>query len=171
MKIASCIFIFFFLTSCARKNETREISDADIIDGLTLEGDSIRLPSFDIEISLSDKAEKKLSNANETIIVQAYLSGTPKDSVVSNLIDEMGEVNLGSSRVELNKPGNAHFEGAKISTKAYSILKEKDFQVLINVFSGRRSSESNLIECEILQETITNIKAKKHTLKGKLIGE
>ena len=83
----------------------------------------------------------------------------------------MGEINLGSPHVELTQPGTAKFKGVRVSKAAYSLLKDKDFQVLINVFSGRKSSELNLIECDILQEPVTVVNATKHVLKGKLIGE
>ncbi len=173
--LAVCLIV-----SCSPKGENKEVSadsnpsdnsKTDLVEGFILDGDSILLPSFEIQIELSKKAAKKISKDNETIIVQAYLSGTPKDSVTSDLIDEMGEVNLGSPHVELTQPGTAKFRGVRVSKAAYSLLKDKDFQVLINVFSGRKSSELNLIECDILQEPVTVVKATKHVLKGKLIGE
>jgi len=163
------------LVACSNGTEKKSASDEEYENnlpaGLKLLGDSIVLPSFQITIELTPKAERKLSNDNETIIVRAYLSGEPKDKVTSPLIDEMGLINLGESEVELKKQGTAKFENINVSREAFDLLKKKDFQILINVFSGRKSSDLNLLDCEILEESVTEVRAKKHTLKGKLIGE
>ena len=100
---------------------------------LQLDGDSILIPDFEIEVSLSPKAEKKLKEDNETVIVSAMFSGTPKDTL-SNEYQFMG-----------------------ISVKNY--------------FSGRRSSENNILDVEILEDKMSVVKGKKYILKGKLIGE
>ncbi len=182
MKIAvgSILIIIMFSFSCSPKNSKEaegadNLSDKDtqlfLPEGFAMEGDSIILPSFEFEVSLSQKAEKKIATTKETIIVRAYLSGNPKDSTTSPMIDEMGEVNLGSPEIQLRKPGVARFKGVKISKKGYELLGDKDFQVLINVFSGRKSSDMNLIECEIFQEPLTVARKGGHVLKGKLIGE
>lgn len=48
-------------------------------------------------------------------------------------------------------------------------LSDKNFEILINVFSGRRSSQFNLINCDILQEPIFDVMNKRHILTGKLL--
>jgi hypothetical protein len=169
-------FSVLALISCSPKSSneaegTDGISKKNMPDGFTLESDSIVIPPFEFEVNLSERASKKLANDKETIIIRAYLSGVPKDSVSSPLIDEMGEVNLGSPEIELRKAGVARFMNVRISRKGYALLGDKDFQVLINVFSGRRSTELNLLECDIFREPLTVARSKKHVLKGKLIGE
>ena len=179
MKRTTFFFLMtLFVLSCSTKTEKKEEQEdakkpeeSKLLEGFKVSGDSIAIPSFRITIELSAKAEKKLAKDKETIIVQAYLSGTPKDSAPSLLVDEMGQMNLGSPSVELKKPGTAVFKSVKISKKSYDLLANNDFHVLINVFSGRKSTELNLLECEILEAPITSVNAKKHVLKGKLIGE
>lgn len=134
-------------------------------------GDSLQVPTFEITIELDEKAEKKITDQHETIIVQANLFGTPKDSVDPKLVTEMGELFLALPRVEISKPGIAKFENVKISKKGYEALADKDFIILINVFSGRKSSSDNLLTCDILQEPMSNVIGKPHVLKGKLIYE
>jgi len=63
----------------------------------------------------------------------------------------------------------ARFENVKISKDAFELLSDKDFEVLINIFTGRRASSSNLLDTDNLQDGIESIKAKRHLLKGKLI--
>jgi len=131
-------------------------------------GDSVLLPEFDIELKLSDSAEKKLKLEQESVIVQAYFSGVPKDKTMKEYI-EWGEISIGSFRVELFEERIAIFENVKISKKDYDLLSDKNFQVLINVFTGRRKSEDNLLSTGIIQDGIDVIKAKRHIINGKLI--
>jgi len=75
-------------------------------------GDSVLLPEFDIELKLSDSAEKKLKLEQESVIVQAYFSGVPKDKTMKEYI-EWGEISIGSFRVELFEERIAIFENVK----------------------------------------------------------
>lgn len=132
--------------------------------------DSVEIPEFEIEIKLNESAEKKIVDEKESIIVQAYFLGIPKDTTLKEYIDE-GKIGIGSRRVELFESRVAKFENLKISKKDYEGLKDRNFEVLINVFTGRRSSQFNLINCDLLQDGIDNIKGKRWILKGKLITE
>ncbi len=131
-------------------------------------GDSFEMPSFEIDVELSDKAEKEIKNKKETVIVAAYFSGIPKDTT---LYMEDGEYALGSHNIELTNSRSAKFEGMKISKTAFESLADKDIQVLINIFTGRRSSTVNLLNCDILQKPVSELKDQKFLLKGKLIKE
>jgi hypothetical protein len=133
-------------------------------------GDSLRLPTFEIEVTLSDSAQKKMALNHETIIVKAYLSGQPKDSADVQLT-ELGELFLGTPQIELEKPGIARFDKVIISKKAYESLVDKNFEILINIFSGRRSSENNLLDAELLQGPVSDVVGKRHVLNVKLIRE
>jgi hypothetical protein len=72
-------------------------------------------------------------------------------------------------KIELKKERLAKFYDCKISKKDYEGLLNKDYEVNINVFTGRKSSTNNLINCDFLQDGIENIKNRRFTLKGKLI--
>lgn len=131
-------------------------------------GDSAEIPSFDIIVQLDDKAEKKIASKNESVIVAAYFSGIPKDSTK---YEDDGSYPVAGQRIELTKSRKAHFSGIKISRAMYASLADKDIEVLINIFSGRRSSEYNLLDCEILQKPISEVRGQEFVLKGKLISD
>lgn len=133
-------------------------------------GDSVILPAFEITVQLSQTAEQKLRNANETIIVSAMLSGIPKDTTLKEY-REWGEFPLGNVDIEIPAPGTARFDNAKILKSDFEKLSSKDIQVLINVFSGRKSTGDNLLDCDILQEPISKVRQQENVLKGKLIYE
>lgn len=133
-------------------------------------GDSVEVPSFEIQLQLSDKAEKTLRQKKETVIVMAYFLGIPKDTTSKEYM-ESGEKSLGSKSIELTTERTAKFTGVKVAKKDVALLTDPDYRVLINIYSGRKSSENNLLDCEILEDSISKVKNKAHVLKGKLIGE
>lgn len=135
------------------------------------DGDSLIIPSFEIEVSLSQKANEKLKKSNETIIVWAYFSGIPKDTTLKEYL-KSGGIGIASAQQELRGDNRiAKIEGVKFSRSLYDSLSDKDIQVLINIYTGRRTHRDNLLDCEILEEKVSAVKNKKFILKGKLIGE
>ncbi len=147
-----------------------DTSSTHMIGYYKVEGDSLVIPSFEIDVSLSDKANQKLQKDKETIIVAAYFSGQPKDTT-SEAYQESGEMGVAHAEKELSDARVAKFERVKFSRALYDSLADKDIQLLINIYSGRRSTDVNLLDCDILDDKMSNVKDKKYTLKGKLIAE
>lgn len=185
MKYSTVFLIIVFLFSCtyheghnnetlikdstnkniSKKNDSLTLSD---IGYFKLYGDSLIIPSFEIEVSLSEKANAKLKANKETIIVRAYFTGIPKDTTSEDYI-KTGEIGVASHDIELSNSRIAKFEGVKFSKSLYDSLADKDIQLLINIFSGRKSTADNLLNCDIIQDKMSNIKGRRFTLKGKLI--
>jgi hypothetical protein len=133
-------------------------------------GDSLEIPSFDIQVQLSDRAEQKLKDKKESIIVTAYFSGIPKDTTIKAYREE-GVWSVASGSVELTSSRVAKMEGIKISKKDFDQLANKDINLLINIYSGRRSTPDNILDCDILEKPISQVMGQQFTIKGKLIGE
>ncbi|HEY2720198.1 MAG TPA: hypothetical protein VGI82_00650 [Chitinophagaceae bacterium] len=185
LKLLSITFFSLFLFSCtSRETGKNKTSSADSTKNVAVdstgvnstsyykvEGDSLVIPPFDIAIDLSPKASEKLKKIHETIIVAAYFSGIPKDTTTKEYLKSGG---LGITTVQKELSGNdrtTKIEGGKFPKSLYDSLSDKDIQVLINVYSGRRSNPNNLLDCDILEEKMSAVKGKTFTLKGKLIGE
>jgi hypothetical protein len=134
----------------------------------TLEGDSVVVPPFEIEISLSKKAEERIIGSNETIIVDVLLEGTPKDSSAVQL-EEKGSFYVGSTKREISYGQIARFDDLKFPKEKYDQLSDKDVDLIVNVYSGRKSSTDNLLHCDFLGDKISNVINKRFTLNGKLI--
>ena len=177
----SCIVLFSVLscTSHQEKNNSAMGNDgtentaaargiAD--DYLTVDKDSVLIPSFAVEINLSGKATEKLLKEKESMLVTAWFSGMPKDTT-SKEFREWGEMFIRSFSIELDTGRIARFEGVKFSKSIYELLEGKDIKVLVNVYSGRKSSPDNLLDCEILSERISTVKERTMLLSGKLISE
>ena len=186
LKFGTAILIIVLFFSCASKKRRTDNAGTDKPDSLALSksdslspgnaayykmaGDSLIIPSFTIEVALSQKANEKLTSNKETIIIAAWFSGQPKDTTTREYA-ESGEMFIKSAQIELNNNRLANFEGIKFSKASYDSLADKDIRVLINIFSGRRSATDNLLDCTILTEKMSAVKGQKFTLKGKLIGE
>ncbi|MEP7255396.1 MAG: hypothetical protein ABI666_06445 [Ferruginibacter sp.] len=178
IKLPVLYLALLFLFSCSSCNEEKKKEQPAKNDTLALKnnsdikfvGDSVEIAPFEIEVSLSDKAEEKLRKSKETIIVAAYFSGMPKDTTLTSLT-ENGEWGLGSRELELHSERSAKFEQIRFSRSLYDSVAPKSMNVLINIFSGRRSTNVNLLSCDILQDSISAVGGKKFLLKGKLIAE
>ena len=128
------------------------------------------IPSFEVQLELSKKAEDKLRLSSETVIVDAFFSGIPKDKT-NEQYQEWGEISIGEHVIELDTQRIAVFDNATIPRDKFDLLDSKNFQILVNVYSGRRSSQFNILSVDIIQDSVDVVMGKRHVLKGKLIGE
>lgn len=176
-----CIVLFSFL-SCAPHQDKSQAAAGNTGTGKTAEApgpdenylmadnDSVLIPSFNVAVKLSEKAEEKILNAKESILVTAWFSGLPRDTS-SKEFREWGEVFIRSFSVELDTGRTARFEGLKFSRAVYDSLAGKDIKVLVSVYSGRKAFPDNLLDCEILSEKMSAVKGRTMQLPGKLISE
>ena len=149
--------------------QTEQLQNSDC---LKIVGDSVEIPSFEIELKLSEKAEEKLKNDKESIIVMAYFTSTPVEDIPDKYkdnVDRLGCLFLLSHSIELTDKRLARFEHIKFPKDLYDLAADKDIQLLVNVFSGRRSSDLNLLDCDIIEDSMSQIKGKKFIINGKLI--
>jgi len=186
MKFQTIISATFLLLlySCNNRQEPNSQSKNDItsnnqiqkIDTTSLlqvkylkdDGDSIIVDPFEIEIVLTDKAKERITNSGETIKISIFYYGYPKDEKNANS-EKDGTLYLTGTEKEISYGQIARFENVKISKKDYKELIDKDFKLNLNVFSGRKSSQDNLLDCEPMFDKVSNVVNKRHTLKGKLI--
>jgi len=103
--------------------------------------------SFDVQISLSQKAAAKLASLDEGIVVAATYSGDPAP-VAEARADQIGGIDLGREAVKISgRPQTAHITGPHISD---STLAEIQGPILlnVNVYSARRSGPDNILNCD-----------------------
>jgi hypothetical protein len=132
--------------------------------------EQIEIPWFEVEVKLSEKAQQVLHERGETIIISVEFSGIPRpDSPYKP--SPMGNIGLGVAQIELPEEGIAKFENLTVPKKKVDALVDPDYEVLVNVASGRRSDKNNLLWCSIVQDKISMVQKKRHLVKGKLISE
>ena len=168
------LLLIFAIISCNQsKNENIEIAKKTEKELGEISNDSVNVPNFEIQLNLSEKAERTLKEKNESIIIYVDFIGEPEKRIVQTkeyeFYDENGDLTIGTKKVEFESESIIKFENCKVSKKSLNLLKNKTYKVRVNVVSGRKSSKDNLITCDYLQENINKIKNKRITLNGKLI--
>ena len=136
----------------------------------------VTFPAFAIDVKLDDAAKSKLTESNETIIVAAYLSFYEEQKSPKQYRDYVGEDGsflVAEKRIELKHDmTRATFDQITCSREIFDIITDEDkakIEVLINIFSGRKAFQNNLLDCDILQEKINDVAGKSYTLACKLI--
>ncbi len=133
---------------------------------------SLKVPTFEIEIILSDKAEKLLKRKKESVVVSVHFYGYPLDKDLDDFSwNKYGYLDLGRAEIELMENRIAIFDNATINQRKFEYLEYKDFELNINVFTGRRSSKNNLICVSSYGGVIGEVSGRRITLEGKLISE
>lgn len=99
-----------------------------------LEGDSVLVPPFEIEVALSSKAKDRIVNSNETIIINVFLEGTPKNPSRVHL-EEDGSFYVGSAKREITYGQIARIDNLKFPKKIYDQLADKDVDLNLDVYT------------------------------------
>jgi hypothetical protein len=180
MRYTTLLFIWTILLSCDTKQREHEESKDDSlkvatttsenINQIIADSDSVLIPPFEIEVVLSDKAKERMDNPKETIIVLVEFIGEPADTVIDRG-DDNGPFILRSIEREISKPWTLKVENIKMSKKIFNKLPDKNYQVSAQIWTGRHSSEFNLLNGGLVYGTIEEIKNKKHLINAGLIRE
>ena len=128
--IYTYIFIVIYSTgfiSClnsgrpSESNNKKEILSQDELGYLEMDCDSVLIPAFEIEVSLSPNAEKKLKEENETVIVSAMFSGIPKDTTSEEYLI-WGQMGINDFKIELANQRLARFEKVRFHSSVLNKL-------------------------------------------------
>ena len=130
-----------------------------------------RSPQFSVDVQLSDAAREKLIDCKETIIVVGCFIGHPKESTEARFLDKAGQVFLGEVRREIRHGEIAKFEQLNLNPDALAQTDSQGPIVFIDVFSGRRSSKDNLLDCEDYEGCFESVLGRTMVLHCQLIDE
>ncbi|MGA2219745.1 MAG: hypothetical protein ABSG51_16765 [Terracidiphilus sp.] len=128
-------------------------------------------PGFTLDVTLSEKAMKKLVSSKETVIAAGYITGNPRKGALKKYVSEMGEVDLGQIQVEFQPGKSARFGEIKLKPDARAQTDGMDPRININVFSGGKSSKDNLIDCGFYEGSLKSLQGQVIPVACKLIGE
>jgi hypothetical protein len=129
------------------------------------------VPGFTVAITYSQKAMDKLVAGKETVIVVGYLYGFPIPGTPQKLVDEVGQVDMGEVKKEVAPGATATFDRIKLDPAMTKWFNSQGLQVLINVYSGRKSSPNNLLDCGIYEGALKAVQGQSIPIACKLIGE
>jgi hypothetical protein len=78
---------------------------------------------------------------------------------------------LGDAQQEIKPGETAVFNQLNLSSDAVSRIDSQGPHILINVFSGRRSSKNNLLDCTLYDGTLESLRGKTIVIRCQLIEE
>jgi hypothetical protein len=138
-------------------------------------GATPKLPGFTVEVSLSDRARHKLVERKETILAVSYFTASPRKGITpksyKKLLSRPGPLGLGEVEVEA-KPGESlRFGAIRLDSSALAVIDGQGPRLLLNVVSGRRSSEDNLLLCDIFEGSLESVQRTVIPIACKLIEE
>jgi hypothetical protein len=106
--------------------------------------------AFDVQLTLTPRAAEKLVSTRERLIIAGMYWGAP-NLAAEPTADEMGQIPLGEDFVEVAPESAtvtipaANFDPAQLQNV------EGAPQVLVNVYSARKTHEDNLLSCGIYE--------------------
>lgn len=128
-----------------------------------------RFDSYQVDVTLSPAAQERLQEGGETILVDADYYGAPGQAAM-DLADDVGRLDLGRAQRELPGAGSANFDGSGFLADRLGMI-EGEPQVNINVYSGRKSSPNNLLDCDFFEDALSAASAAPIGLHCALISE
>jgi hypothetical protein len=132
-------------------------------------GDSLVIPTFEVAVWASPKAAADLKKRKETVIVSAFFWADPIDPKKKEM-GEDGEVFVLKKDVELSGANlTARFEGLKFDKNLLKQMDGTDIHLLINVFSGRKSTDDNLLACGLVDAMASNFRNHRYVVACPLI--
>jgi len=132
---------------------------------------TVRFEGFSVRMTYSPQAMKTLTVRKETVIAAAYLYGFPKPGTPRRYIDHEGKMDMDSFQVESMPGQDAIFKEIELKKADLERTDERGPQLLINVFSGRKSSPDNLLDCGIYEGPLKAVADQAIDISCKLIGE
>lgn len=142
-----------------------------ILTGFTAEpANAAGLQPVDITIVLSPGAAATLSKRKEGITVSASYSGDPKKSAEKHA-DEIGRIDLGTEEHSMPGIGGAvRLGGPKPDEQRFGWIKGPVL-INVNVYSARKSSRDNLLNCDFVDGPLPQVAKAPVTLNCSLIAE
>jgi hypothetical protein len=125
---------------------------------------------FTVKLVLSNHAREALLKNKETIIMVGDVTGDSKPRTPERFRDGNGELDLGMFTREISPGQDIQVNHVELRRVAVPYL-EGEPRLLINLFSGRKSSKDNLLDCNIFQGALASALNKHLSLNCWLIGE
>jgi hypothetical protein len=127
-----------------------------------------QFPSFQVEITLTDKAAEKLKASGDMLEVDAYYYGTPRAGDTTPVNDN-GDIDLGDDSKTISHPATVTIGGAEYDASLLEHIIDGEPHLLINVNSA--THDENILECDIFEDKLSVAVKGPNKLNCKLIGE
>ncbi|MEZ0471382.1 hypothetical protein [Luteimonas salinilitoris] len=157
------------LTGCERGPTPAADAEAPPAAAPIARGDN----GFEVVVTLSETAARALAATGESVIVAADYFGYPTVAAQQRELPGTEDpwLTLHRQQVELEGAGTAEFPSVALDPAQLELVERGRPQLLINVYSGRRSSEDNLLDCGTFQDALSLAVRNGVAIECKLIAE
>lgn len=125
---------------------------------------------FEFNIALSPKAAQRLATAGEGITIGALFYGAPNKKGEKHA-NEIGNIDLGYEKISVRgKETAVQITGKSVKAKMLKFI-DGPAMVNVNVFSSRKTSDDNILNCDLIEGRVRSVQAKKITVYCSLIEE
>ncbi len=125
--------------------------------------------AFEINLTLTARAAEKLVSTDERVIINATYYGLPVSDDAPGLDREDMDIGLGSSEIEVGPESAVVKVTGEGFDKTYMTSVKGEPEVLVNVYSARKTHENNLISCGIYQGPVSMAQKKPVDIQCDLI--
>lgn len=124
---------------------------------------------FTVALSMSPVAAQKLAKLHEGVVIAAWCAGDPAPGAPRRMTGE-GQIQLGDGTVTVE--GDTRLVRVNLNLRRDRLRWVKgDVQVLVNVYSARRSGPDNILECGIYDGPLRKAARAPLNIACRLIGE
>lgn len=163
MKNTSLLVLPFLLASCG---------PAPAAEDAPLATETAKAPSphaFDVNLTLTARAAERLASTDERVIVSSAYYGLPVSDDAPGIEREGMEIPLGTSEIEVAPQTAVVNVTGEGFDKTYVTSVKGEPEVLVNVYSARKTHENNLLSCGIYQGPVSMAQKKPVDIQCDLI--
>lgn len=118
----------------------------------------IERPDFTLDVRLDSQASQYL---------KAHLESVRMSVSLADVVGP-GEVSLAYLQHETRDSFSIRVRDLPFDPKQVRRLRVTDYEVLVNVASGRRKLEHNVLDCDLLQAPISQLQGRVHKIQCRL---
>jgi hypothetical protein len=162
MKNRSLLVLPFLLAACGP-------APAPGIASATASAAALSPYAFDINLTLTARAAERLASTDERVMVDAMYYGLPVSDDAPGIDKEDMEIGLGASEIEVAPESAAVKVTGEGFDATYLKSVKGDPEVLVNIYSARKTHENNLLNCGIYQGPVSMAQKKPVEIQCDLI--
>lgn len=182
MKKISILLLSVFIFSCQSKenkttNDNTSIStDSKKLTNSSNENNSekVTLKPIILEFKFTPALEEKLKSSSENIEMSVFLStdyewSEEDKKEFNDIFTEKEEVILASKTLQTPMTNSIIIDGINLDKKIFEKIGEEKILVEINIYSGRKVFENNIMSCDFVSEKYTDLINAPVVIKGDLL--
>lgn len=182
------IILFSFWTTIACDNkadsnaggDTNTDTNTEVVDTkeeneptAIVDENRINIPTFSIQFDMTPEVKQLLEEKGEEMIVDVSIMGEPIDATKVQgkeyFNEEEQQIYLVQQGIPYSGKGEMTIDNLKADKEAYDALVEKNYEVIIMLYTNRKTAEKNLIDAQTFVMPIDKLQGTTQTIKVEML--